>query len=305
MSITEVAETMVVPSPAPEAPRPVTVPARRRASSTRRSRALTIVVGAVLGVGALATAFPFLWMVASSVKPRSESVAYPPHLLPQTVTFEYFARLFTELDFGRYLVNTLAVVLIGMVGLVFMAMAGYGFAKFTFRGKEPLFFLVLVTMMIPVQVTMIPTYLILNGLKLTNTLLGIALPTLVSGFSVFLFRQFMLTIPTEMLEAARIDGAGEGRIFWRIVLPMSKPILAVQVVLTFIAGWNSFLWPLIIANDQNLYTLSVGVALLNQAIATDPSLQMAASTLMVLPILIVFIAFQRYVVQGFALSGLK
>jgi multiple sugar transport system permease protein len=184
-------------------------------------------------------------------------------------------------------------------------MAGYGFAKFTFRGKEPLFFLVLVTMMIPVQVTMIPTYLILNGLQLTNTLLGIALPTLVSGFSVFLFRQFMLTIPTEMLEAARIDGAGEARIFWQIVLPLSKPILAVQVVLTFIAGWNSFLWPLIIANDQNLYTLSVGIALLNQQIATNPSLQMAASTLMVAPILIVFIAFQRYVVQGFALSGLK
>jgi multiple sugar transport system permease protein len=276
-----------------------------RARGRREGRLVTVVVGALLAVGAFATAFPFIWMVFASVKPRSESVAYPPQLLPQNPTFEFFEQLFVELDFGRYLVNTLAIVLISMVGLLLMAACGYGFAKFVFPGRDALFFLVLVTMMIPVQVTMIPTYLILNGVKLTNTLLGIALPTLVSGFSIFLFRQFMSTIPTEVIEAARIDGAGEWRIFFRIILPMSRPILAVQVVLTFIAGWNSFLWPLIIANDQKLYTLSVGVALLNQQIATNPSLQMAASTLMVVPILIVFIVFQRYVVQGFALSGLK
>jgi multiple sugar transport system permease protein len=278
------------------------VPGIRR---PRKVSAATIVIGALLAVGAFATAFPFIWMVFASVKPRSESVAYPPTLLPQEPTFEFFRQLFVELDFGRYLVNTLAIVIISMAGLLLMAAAGYGFAKFQFRGRDALFFLVLITMMIPVQVTMIPTYLILNGMKLTNTLVGIALPTLVSGFSIFLFRQFMATIPTEMIEAARIDGAGEWRIFFRIILPMSRPILAVQVVLTFIAGWNSFLWPLIIANDQRLYTLSVGVALLNQQIATNPSLQMAASTLMVVPILIVFIVFQRYVVQGFALSGLK
>ncbi len=126
-----------------------------------------------------------------------------------------------------------------------------------------------------------------------------------SGFGIFLFRQFMATIPTELLEAARLDGAGEFRTFMTIVLPMSKPILAVQAVLTFIAGWNSFLWPLIIASDQNLYTLSVGLALLNQQLAVNPSLQMAAASVMVVPILIVFVVFQRYVVQGFALSGLK
>jgi multiple sugar transport system permease protein len=275
---------------------------RRRAP---RGRTGTIVIGAFLAVGALVTAFPFLWMVFASVKPRSESVAYPPRMLPQQPTFEYYVELFAQLDFGRYLVNTLLIVAICMVGLLLMAAAGYGFAKFSFPGRDALFFLVLVTMMIPGQVTMIPSYLILNGMKLTNTLIGIALPMLVSGFAVFLFRQFMTTIPTEVLEAARIDGAGEWRIFFRIVLPMSGPILAVQVVLTFIAGWNSFLWPLIIANDQNLYTLSVGLSLLNQQIATNPSLQMAASTVMVVPILIVFVVFQRYVVQGFALSGLK
>lgn len=278
-------------------------PAERR--RTARVRPGTIVVGIVLAAGAVVTAFPFLWMVFASVKPRSESVAFPPRLLPEEPTLEYFVELFTRLDFGRYLVNTLLIVVICMVGLLLMAAAGYGFAKFDFPGRDVWFFLVLVTMMIPGQVTMIPSYLILNGLNLTNTLVGIALPMLVSGFSVFLFRQFMATIPTEIVEAARIDGAGEWRIFFRIILPMSGPILAVQVVLTFIAGWNSFLWPLIIANDQKLYTLSVGVSLLNQQIATNPSLQMAASTLMVVPILIVFVVFQRFVVQGFALSGLK
>jgi multiple sugar transport system permease protein len=270
-----------------------------------RSRALTTTIAVGLTVGALVTAFPFIWMIASSFKPQSESIDYPPTILPQAPTLEYYARLFTELDFGRYLANTIGVVLISFVGLLLMAMAGYAFAKFDFRGKSWLFFLVLATLMIPVQVTMIPTYLIINGMHLSNTLVGIALPTLVSGFSIFLFRQFMTTIPSEMLEAARLDGAGEFRTFWQIVLPMSKPILAVQVVLTFIGGWNSFLWPLILASDQKLYTLSVGLNLLNKQLAENPSLQMAAASVMVVPILIVFIVFQRYVIQGFALSGLK
>jgi len=277
----------------------------RDRSLAKRRRVLVILIGAALGVGALVTAFPFFWMLTTAFKPQREAIDYPPTLLPQEPTLEWFVTLFTELDFGRYLVNTVAVVLIGFAGLMLMAMAGYAFAKFEFRGRRWLFFLVLATMMIPIQVTMIPTYLILNGLHLTNTLVGIALPTLVSGFSIFLFRQFMSTIPTEMLEAARLDGAGEFRTFWQIVLPLSKPILAVQIVLTFISGWNSFLWPLIIASDQKLYTLSVGLALLNQQLAVNPSLQMAAATVMVVPILAVFIVFQRYVIQGFALSGLK
>jgi len=277
-------------------------------TDTARARArlrLTLLIGIALGIGALITAFPFLWMLGTAFKPQRESVSYPPSIVPQQPTLEWFQALFTELDFGRYLGNTVIVVLIGMVGLLLMAMAGYAFAKFDFRGRKWMFFIVLATMMIPIQVTMIPTYLILNGMKLTNTLLGIALPTLVSGFSIFLFRQFMTTIPNEMLEAARIDGASEFRTFWQIVLPMSGPILAVQVVLTFISGWNSFLWPLIIASDQKLYTLSVGLALLNKQLAVNPSLQMAAATVMVVPILVVFIIFQRYVIQGFALSGLK
>lgn len=273
--------------------------------STKPGRASRLTTNVVLLIGALLTSLPFFWMIFSSVKPRSESVAYPPSLLPKHPTLEFFSELFTQLNFGQYLLNTLIVVAIGFIGMVFMAMAGYAFAKFRFKGRGLMFVTVLATMMIPAQVTMIPTYLILNSVGLTNTLMGIALPTLVSAFSIFLFRQFMTTIPDEVLEAARIDGAGEVRIFVSIVLPVSKPILAVQTVLTFIAGWNSFLWPLVIANDQSKYTLSVGLALLNQQVSTNPSLQMAGAALMVVPILIVFVIFQRHIVQGFTLSGLK
>ncbi|NTW42003.1 MAG: carbohydrate ABC transporter permease [Cellulomonadaceae bacterium] len=270
--------------------------------SGRRTR--IAVLGALLTLGALVTAFPFLWMVTSSLKPATEAVGTPT-LLPSHPSLDAYTRLFTELDFGRYLVNTLVVVLLGGIGLVFMAMAGYGFAKFRFRGRNAIFMLVLMTLMIPVQVTMIPTYLILNRLNLTNTLLGIAAPTLVSAFGIFLFRQFMTTIPDELLEAARLDGAGEVRTFVSIVLPLSTPILAVQGVLTFIAGWNSFLWPLIIASDQDHYTLSVALSLLNQQITINPTLQMAGASLMVVPIVVVFVLFQRFIVQGFTMSGLK
>lgn len=272
---------------------------------TRRPRVRLAPVAVALGLGAVLTAFPFLWMLTTSVKPLSESRRYPPQVLPSEVSFASYRRLFEDLDFGRYLVNTAVVVLISFGGLLFMAMAGYGFAKFRFRGRGVMFALVLATIMIPVQVTMIPTYLLLNSVRLTNTLVGIALPALVSAFGIFLFRQFMTTIPNELIEAARLDGAGEARVFASIVLPMSRPILAVQTVLTFIAGWNSFLWPLIIANDEEKYTLAVGLSLLNKQLTVNPPLQMAGASLMVVPILLVFAAFSRHVVQGFTMSGLK
>jgi len=273
---------------------------------TRTGRRLRLVPTAVvLSVGALLTAFPFFWMLSTSVKPLGESRTYPPTVVPSTISFDSYRRLFRDLDFGTYLINTVVVVLISFVGLLFMAMAGYAFAKYRFRGRGVMFGLVLATMMMPIQVTMIPTYLVLNSVRLTNTLVGIALPGLVSAFSVFLFRQFMTTIPDDVLEAARLDGAGEARIFRSIVLPMSRPILAVQGVLTFIAGWNSFLWPLIIANDQDKYTLAVGLALLNKQLSVNPPLQMAGASLMVIPIIVVFVLFQKHIVQGFTMSGLK
>ncbi|NOX22650.1 MAG: carbohydrate ABC transporter permease [Actinobacteria bacterium] len=262
-------------------------------------------IGAGLALGALLTAFPFVWMVFTSLKPLNEARTYPPKILPSTVEWGSYLTLFRELDFGRYTVNTIIVVMVGFIGMFFMAMAGYGFAKFEFRGRRAMFLLVLTTLMIPVQVTLIPTYLILNSVGLTNTVVGIAMPTLVSAFGIFLFRQFMETLPTEILDAARLDGAGEFRIFLSVALPMSTPILAVMTILTFIAGWNSFIWPLVIAGQQENYTLSVGLALLNQQVSINPALQMAGASLMVIPTIVLFVLLQRHIVQGFTMSGIN
>jgi multiple sugar transport system permease protein len=259
----------------------------------------------LLVLGALAVSFPFVWMVTTALKPLGESRTVPPTVLPEQPTLDAFIRLFRDLEFGRYLVNTLGVVALSFVGMLLMAMAGYAFAKMRFRGRNVLFFVVLSTLMVPIQVTMIPTYLMLNQVGLTGTLVGIALPTMVSAFSIFLFRQFMATIPDDVLDAARLDGAGELRVFWSIVLPLSRPIMAVVAVLTFIAAWNSFLWPLVLANGEENYTLSVGLSLLNEQLSVDPPLQMAGASLMVLPIVVLFVVFQRHIVQGFTMSGLK
>jgi multiple sugar transport system permease protein len=266
---------------------------------------LRFALGAVLLVGAIVVSVPFLWMIAGSFKPEHEVLDIPPTLWPREFTWDNYIELFESLNFGVYLLNTVMVVALSMVGLLLKAMAGYGFAKFNFPAKGPIFALVLATMMIPDQVTMIPTFLLLNRLQLTNTITGIVLPGLVSAFSVFLFRQFFSTIPNEMLEAARLDGAGEVRIFWRVVLPVSGPILAIQALLTFIWSWNSFIWPLIVATDQDRYTLSVGLALLEGQYATNYGVLMAGAAVMVLPILLVFVVTQRWVVQGFVMTGMK
>lgn len=259
---------------------------------------LLILIGFILSI-------PFIWMLLSAFKPNPELIQIPVRIFPEAWTFENFTRLFTEMNFGTYLRNTLILVGCALVGLIFNAMAGYSFAKFDFKGNRPLFFLVLATMMIPGQVTMIPVYLILNQMGLTNTMPGIVLPGLVAAFSIFLFKQFMTTIPDALLEAARLDGAGEFFIFFKLVLPMAKSILAVQGILAFIGAWNSFLWPLIVANSQELYTLSVGLALLQGQAGENYALQMAGSAVMVVPILIIFAIFQKYIVDGFTMSGIK
>ncbi|MGM8137848.1 carbohydrate ABC transporter permease [Enterococcus italicus] len=264
-----------------------------------------VFIGVMLAVLGMLTFFPFLWMIFSSLKTNAEISQMVPTLLPKNPTLNNFKELFERLNFGIYLKNTLIVTLFSFLGLFLNAMAGYGFSKYDFKGKHGLFLLVLATMMIPGQVTMIPVYLILNSVGLTNTLMGIVLPGLAGAFGIFLFRQFMSTISDELLEAARLDGANEWYIFFRIVLPLTRPILAVQGILTFIGGWNSFLWPLIIANDEKYYTLSVGLQLLQGQHGTDYSLQMAGATFMVVPILIVFMIFQKYILQGFNVSGIK
>jgi multiple sugar transport system permease protein len=265
----------------------------------------TWIVGIILTVGGILVILPFVWMIFSAFKTESEVMQIPPTLFPKTFTLDNLRNLFDNMNFAVYLRNTLTVVLFSFAGLFLNAMAGFGFAKYKFKGKDKLFYLVLATMMIPGQVTMIPVYLLLNYMHLTNTMIGIVLPGLVGAFGIFLFRQFMSTIPDELLEATRLDGASEWRTFLQIVIPISKPILAVQAILTFIAGWNSFLWPLIIANDEKLYTLSVGLSLLKGQYAGNYALQMAGSAFMVVPIIIIFIFFQKHIIENYSISGMK
>ncbi|ENI8615333.1 carbohydrate ABC transporter permease [Listeria monocytogenes] len=271
----------------------------------QKSRGAQIAVISILTVGGFFMILPFIWMVLSSLKTDAEILKIPPTIWPETFTLDNFTKLFTEMDFAIYLKNTLIIVFFSFFGLFLNAMAGYGFAKFKFKGKNKLFYLVLATMMIPGQVTMIPVYLLLNATGLTNTMTGIVLPGLVGAFGIFLFRQFMSTISDDLLEAARLDGASEFYIFWRIVIPISRPVLAVQGILTFIAGWNSFLWPLIIANDEKFYTLSVGLQLLKGQYGSNYALQMAGATFMVIPIILIFMTFQKYILKGFNVSGMK
>jgi multiple sugar transport system permease protein len=277
----------------------------RSAETSAGDRLLQWLAGIVLTVFGIMMLLPFIWMMLSTFKPESEVLNIPPTLWPRNFTFANVEKLFVNLNFGVYLRNTLIIVAFSFVGMFLNALAGFGFAKYKFRGREPLFYLVLATMMIPGQVTMIPVYLILNSMQLTNTMTGIILPGLVGAFGIFLFRQFMATIPDELLEATRLDGASEFRTFLQIVLPISKPILAVQGILTFIAGWNSFLWPLIIANDEKLYSLSVGLALMKSQSNQNFALQMAGATLMVAPIIIIFIIFQRHIIENYTISGMK
>lgn len=264
-----------------------------------------VLVGTLLAIWGFAVILPFLWMFLSSFKTNAEISQMTQNFFPKKWTLINYKNLFISGNFGIYLKNTLIITAFSFIGLLFNAMAGFGFAKYKFKGKEFLFMAVLATMMIPGQVTMIPVYLILNQMHLTNTLLGIVLPGLVGAFAIFLFRQFMSTISDEILEAARLDGANDWFIFWHIILPISRPVLAVQGILTFIGGWNSFLWPLIIANDQKYYTLSVGLQLLQGQHTTDYGLQMAGSSFMVIPIIIIFLIFQKYILQGFNLQPEK
>lgn len=277
----------------------------KQRSNDQKGKLFQWVAGTVLTIGGILFLLPFIWMILSSFKPESEVVRIPPTLWPNEFTLDNFRNLFVNMNFGVYLKNTLIIILFSFFGLFLNAMAGFAFAKYKFKGKQTTFMIVLATMMIPGQVTMIPVYLILNYLSLTNTMLGIVLPTMVGAFNIFLFRQFMSTIPDELLEATRLDGASEFRILMQIALPISKPIIAVQAILTFIAGWNSFLWPLIIANDESLYTLSVGLSLLKGQYGGNYALQMAGATFMVVPIMAIFIYFQKHIIENFSISGMK
>jgi multiple sugar transport system permease protein len=262
----------------------------------------------VLVGGLLLTLLPFFWMLSTSFKESAAISAMPPQWLPRPGTLENYRRLFAEVSFLRHFGNSAAVAAgATLLSLLINAMAGYAFAKFRFPGRERLFALLLMTMMVPGQVTMMPVFMLLRELGLLNAYSGLILTgyTAAGVFAIFLIKQFMETVPDELLEAARIDGCSELGIFWRIVLPMSKPVLATVALFTFMGAWNEFLWALIVMLDESKYTLPVALANLSGQHDTDWGLLMAGSVIVILPVVILFLALQRFYVRGIAMSGLK
>lgn len=259
-----------------------------------------LVAAAVLALG------PLLWMVAASLMPAGEASAVPPRLLPSAPTLEHYRALFTRLDLARSLFNSaLLAVAATAISLWFNSMAGYAFAKLDFPGRDAIFRILLAALVIPGQVAMLPLFLLLKQLGLINTYAAVLVPGMASAFGVFLFRQHALGIPESLLDAARIDGAGEFRVYRSVVLRLSGPVLATLAVFTFMGTWNDFLWPLIVLTDEPMYTLPVALANLAGEHVQDTELMMAGAVLTVLPVLLLFILLQRYYVAGIMAGSLK
>ncbi|HEX5200418.1 carbohydrate ABC transporter permease [Paractinoplanes rhizophilus] len=274
---------------------------------TRRDVIARVVLYTLLFGGLLVVVGPFLWMLLSSFKPEGEIRADPPTWWPQQWTLTHYHDLFARLDFPRYFLNSAIVaVLVTLGNLLFCSLLGYALAKLNFPGRKALFLTVLGMLMVPGMVTFVPQFVLVSNMGLANSYAGLVLPFLAGPFGVFLMRQFLLSIPDDLIEAARVDGAGEWRIFWRIVLPLCKPALATLGILTFLASWNNFLWPLVVATTSDMYTLPVALAL--YSIGQNRiyfGLLLAGAVVVVLPVLIVFLVLQRQFLRGIATTGLK
>jgi multiple sugar transport system permease protein len=261
---------------------------------------------AVLLLGAALTLAPLFWMVAASFMPAGEANTYPPRFWPSRPTLEHYATLFTSLDLARGFWNSL-IVTIGSTALSvwIVGMAGYAFAKLRFRGRDRLFGFLLAGLVVPAQVGMLPLFLLLRSLGLVNTIPGIMIPYLASIFGIFMVRQYALGIPNELLDAARVDGAGEWRIFRTVALPAMTPILATLAVFNLLSAWNDFLWPLIVASDASNFTLPVALANLVGEHVQDTELMMAGAVITVLPVLAVFLLLQRFYFRGIWAGSVK
>jgi multiple sugar transport system permease protein len=283
-------------------------PASRPPEPAARSRWVRpVVLYAVLLAGLLALIGPFVWMALGSLKTQQELLRVPPTWLPDDPTLSNFGGLFDRLAFGRYFWNsTIVAVAITLANLLFCSMLGYALAKLRFFGQQPLFLTVLATLMVPSTVVLVPLFVLMTTLGLVNTHLGLILPTAAGPFGVFLMRQFMLGIPDELLEAARVDGASEWRLYWQIAMPLAGPALATLAILTFMQAWNAFLWPLVNSTQDEMYTLPVALAVFARGEhQSNYGLLMAGAVVIVTPVLIVFLALQRYFTQGIALTGTK
>ena len=262
---------------------------------------------AILVVALVAVVAPFAWMVLGSFKGEGELRQVPPTWLPQHASLDNYTQLFSKLNFGQYFTNSIVVAVVVTAGnLIFCSMLGYALAMLDFKGKRVIFVAVMTTLMIPGVVTFVPLFVLVANAGLVDTIPGLFLPFLVSPFGVFLMRQFILGLPKDLLDASRVDGAGELRIFFRIILPLCGPALATLGILTFLGSWNNFLWPLVVAHSDDHYTLPVVLALYSTGQnSTNYGLLLAGATVVIIPILVVFLVFQKRFIEGIATTGLK
>ena len=255
---------------------------------------------------ALITIAPLLWMVSVSLMARGEAAHFPPPLWPASPTLENYHLLFGSFGVGRFLLNSILISTLATgLALLFTIPAGYAFAKLRFRGRDAIFRLLVAALVVPGQIGMLPLFLELKAMGLVNSYAGALVPWLAGIFGIFLVRQYCLSIPDEMLEAARIDGASEGQILRRIVLPILTPIIVTLALYVFLSSWNDFMWPLIILADQDLYTLPVALAANSRQNVQDYEIMMAGAVVTTLPVLILFLALQRYYLSGLLTGSVK
>jgi len=269
-------------------------------------RSERIIVTVLLLIASLLVVFPLLWMVSMSFMPEGEANAFPARLIPRHPTLANYAQLFAYQHMGRFVLNSLLVASLATVlSLGFNVTAGYAFAKLAFKGRDKLFQTLLATLVIPGQLTMLPLFFLLKTLHLLNSYLGVVVPFMASLFGIFLVRQYALSLPDEMLQAARVDGANEWQVFRRIVLPNLTPIIVTLGVFTFLAAWNDFLWPLIVLSDDTWYTLPLAIASLSQEHIQDQGMLMAGATVTIAPVILLFLALQRHYVRGLLAGSVK
>ncbi len=249
---------------------------------------------------------PVLWMVSASFMLPGEASEVPLHFIPSRLTFEHYRALTERMNMGKYFINSFIIAsAVTLISLVFNSMAGFAFAKYRFPGRENLFRFLLGGMVVPAQVTMLPLFLLLKTMGLVNTYIGAIIPGLASVFGIFLIRQFAAAIPDSLIEAARMDGASDFKVYRSVILPLCKPILLTLALFTFMGTWNDFMWPLIIMSDNANYTLPVAIANLRGEHLLDLELMMAGSVITILPVLILFLVFQRHYVRGIMVGGVK
>ena len=269
-------------------------------------RPVTFVIYLLLLLLAGSMLIPFLWMVSTSLMNELEVYQFPPKFFPSAFRWSNFAEAMTLQPFPRFFLNTMIVAAASVLGqLVFCSMAAYAFARLRFARRDKIFALYLGTMMIPAIVTIIPAFLIINAFGWMNTYWALFAPTVSSVWGIFLLRQFFLTIPRELEDAARIDGASEFTVFLKVILPLSKPALATLAIFAFMGSWKDFLWPLLVTNRVDMRTVEVGIANFSNLYVTDWPHQMAAAVVVMLPIVIVFMVAQKYFVRGITMTGLK